>query len=630
MNNKNIKDRLRAYLAETTPVYALLLRGSWGCGKTFLVKTFKDEEDDELGNIWYISLFGVRSLDEINDKIFQAAYPILSAEDTQGVLSLGYSILKTVGKYKMNVDIGEVGVKIKNIFQQNGKNLSCRLLIVDDVERSDLPVKELFGYFSTLLGDGIRIVFVADEDRITGSDRQDYNNYKEKIIGETYEVLPEYKATIQKMFNNLNGCNDKEIKKLTLSIAITLKCRNFRAIQQGLLQWEVLFKNLYEVYTKDMETLCELFECYLVLQIQCKQNIVKVEDPGVFMEECQKAWIAYKVYEETLTEYRETLKKEENGSQHHIDKILCQLPISESWYELLVLGKIIDAEWLNQQVDRIYQKKEMRRAQEEKQKVPLYQMSRLVMSQTSRDGKYIKVLFEELNEEFSAGKYIYVDDIMGYIRLCIKMIGDEILPKIYSYEWLDGVLQSFIKQHGEYIMFRNLKDEFTQKVNPLENDNLQRSINRIFDLALKTNEQKRMEDFSNKEDFFRLIEAPDNAMNFHLSKPFLKQLNLQTVFTWLESDTTMKRHEELLMFLEYRYGKGIENRTPSTVDYEDLNPIEELKKIYEGEIDRQKHNYSVVIGAYKNLRNKYEALWLYMREYEKARSENKNTTKSVI
>ncbi|MFC2384928.1 MAG: P-loop NTPase fold protein [Hoylesella saccharolytica] len=64
MNNKNIKDRLRAYLAETTPVYGLLLRGSWGCGKTFLVKTFKDEEDDELGNIWYISLFGVRSLDE--------------------------------------------------------------------------------------------------------------------------------------------------------------------------------------------------------------------------------------------------------------------------------------------------------------------------------------------------------------------------------------------------------------------------------------------------------------------------------------------------------------------------------------------------------------------------------------
>ena len=42
-NNKNIKDRLCKYLEETTPAYALLLRGSWGCGKTFLVKSFKDE-----------------------------------------------------------------------------------------------------------------------------------------------------------------------------------------------------------------------------------------------------------------------------------------------------------------------------------------------------------------------------------------------------------------------------------------------------------------------------------------------------------------------------------------------------------------------------------------------------------
>lgn len=113
-NNKNIKDRLCKYLEETTPAYALLLRGSWGCGKTFLVKTFRDEKEGELGNIWYISLFGVRSLDEINDKIFEAAYPVFSAEKTQGMLSVGYSILKTVSKYKLDIDIGDLGIKAKN------------------------------------------------------------------------------------------------------------------------------------------------------------------------------------------------------------------------------------------------------------------------------------------------------------------------------------------------------------------------------------------------------------------------------------------------------------------------------------------------------------------------------------
>lgn len=68
---------------------------------------------------------------------------------------------------------------------------------MDDIERSDVPIKELFGYFSMLLGDGVRIVLVADEDRIADLDRQYYHDYKEKIIGETYEVLPEYNAAIQ-------------------------------------------------------------------------------------------------------------------------------------------------------------------------------------------------------------------------------------------------------------------------------------------------------------------------------------------------------------------------------------------------------------------------------------------------
>lgn len=623
-NNKNIKDRLCKYLEETTPAYALLLRGSWGCGKTFLVKSFKDEENGKIGNVWYISLFGVRSLDEINDKIFEAAYPVFSAEKTQGMLSVGYSILKTVSKYKLDIDIGDLGIKVKKLFRQNGENLSCRLLIVDDIERSDISIKELFGYFSMLLGDGVRIVLVADEDRIADLDRQYYYDYKEKIIGETYEVLPEYNAAIQMVLNNLEGCCNKELEKLIFSTITILKYRNLRVIQQILFQWMVLFKNLDEVYRKDVETLRELFESYLVLQIQYKQNILKVGDPGVFMEECQEAWIAYKVYESPLTEYRKNLKKqEEKKSSYRMNTILYQLPILESWYELLILGKMIDVEWMNQQVDRIYQKKKIRREREESQKVPLYQMSRLVMNQDSRDEAHNKALFEKLNAEFSEGKYTHVDDIMEYIRLCIKLIEDEALPKEYSYKWLGDILQKFIEEHGERIVFRVLKDEFVQKVNPIKNDQLQHSINRIFEFALKRNKQRRKEQFANKEDFFKLIKTPDNAFNVYVSKPFLKQMNLQTLFSWLESDPTMKKHGELLTFLEYRYGKGIANMTLSIVDHEDLKPVEELTKLYEREIDKQKHNYSVVIGAYKTLLDKYKDLLLYMKKCKAEKSEEK-------
>ena len=47
-----------------------------------------------------------------------------------------------------------------------------------------------------------------------------------------------------------------------------------------------------------------------------------------------------------------------------MDKIIYELDISEAWHDLLVLGKTIDEEWLNQQVETIYQKKEKERERE--------------------------------------------------------------------------------------------------------------------------------------------------------------------------------------------------------------------------------------------------------------------------
>ena len=63
--------------------------------------------------------------------------------------------------------------------------------------------------------------------------------------------------------------------------------------------------------------------------------------------------------------------------------------------------------------------------------------------------------------------------------------------------------------------------------------------------------------------------------------------------------------------------------TLSIVDHEDLKPIEEFTKLYEREIDKQKHNYSVVIGAYKALLYKYEDLLLYMKKCKAEKSEEK-------
>lgn len=51
------------------PEYALLISGKWGTGKTFFIKNYLEKEPHESIKFIKISLFGIKSVDEIHKKI---------------------------------------------------------------------------------------------------------------------------------------------------------------------------------------------------------------------------------------------------------------------------------------------------------------------------------------------------------------------------------------------------------------------------------------------------------------------------------------------------------------------------------------------------------------------------------
>lgn len=65
---------------------AVLINGPWGSGKTHFIKAFMADRDrarkaaEPLSQSHvYVSLYGVRSTAEIEDRVFAAAHPTLSA-----------------------------------------------------------------------------------------------------------------------------------------------------------------------------------------------------------------------------------------------------------------------------------------------------------------------------------------------------------------------------------------------------------------------------------------------------------------------------------------------------------------------------------------------------------------------
>ena len=77
MNNVHIKDYLNYFVKTEYVKYAVLLKGSWGAGKTFFVKKMIEEwsiEKEQKGDSitftpLYISLNGLGSKKEIIEKI---------------------------------------------------------------------------------------------------------------------------------------------------------------------------------------------------------------------------------------------------------------------------------------------------------------------------------------------------------------------------------------------------------------------------------------------------------------------------------------------------------------------------------------------------------------------------------
>ena len=140
LNNKEIIKILDEYVNNSKKQYAILIDGEWGCGKTYFIKNEYINKEDV--NKVYISLYGVKSKEEINKKIYYA------------IIDKKIKINKKVKK--IGEEAGKIAeITIENIFnvKLGGiKNIDISgivslfndikkyILIFDDLERCDIPI----------------------------------------------------------------------------------------------------------------------------------------------------------------------------------------------------------------------------------------------------------------------------------------------------------------------------------------------------------------------------------------------------------------------------------------------------------------------------------------------------------
>ena len=204
------------YCSEDNPLGAVLLTGEWGCGKTYLIDTTLAEALQSSHLIVRVSLFGINSIDALNEAIHKQwlyiCTPFLGKLKKQrekltkdgNLITAVSAVLRSMNPVAGNVASAMVAVDpidyipITPVVEDFTDNTRKRVVLVfDDLERSRLDMVEMLGVINDYCENkDFDTIIVANEDFLFSkeeeTDSQAFRIMREKVIAHTILYEPEF------------------------------------------------------------------------------------------------------------------------------------------------------------------------------------------------------------------------------------------------------------------------------------------------------------------------------------------------------------------------------------------------------------------------------------------------------
>jgi hypothetical protein len=288
---RQLEEIVNYYLTSDTN-YALMITGEWGVGKTYYYKNIlrhqiKDTPTFEDNSKKYkpilVSLFGLKSVEEIQTEIFLSLYPILKNKTVKLGASIGKSLIKGIIHLK---NLGEYYDYVSEVEVDKGDWIRFRELVIcfDDLERlsENLNIEEFIGYANSLVeNENVKVLIIANENKI---ERHNYYALKEKVVGNSIEFIPDignsFDSLIEVKFGSFplykKFLNDN--KGLILEI-YTKDSTNLRILSFALLYFNRVFSEVINQISsceilndKTEEILLALLKFSLSISIEYKEG----------------------------------------------------------------------------------------------------------------------------------------------------------------------------------------------------------------------------------------------------------------------------------------------------------------------------------------------------------------------
>lgn len=255
MTYSELNEFIKNYLENDNTGRAIMLNGTWGSGKSYYIKNVLKSylKSNKGGNhkCAIVSLYGLNEISEISKSIYIELRTIGKTRKSE-VLSSAEVAGKIIAKTILNGIVSKVGFEIgqsdkefKDIY--DSIDLSEKLIIFEDVERSSVDLIEFMGFVNNLTEqDGVKVLLVVNEnelikavnsenEKIYTTETTNYLKAKEKTVGDTINFQCNFEESIRSIYNNFpndifQDYSDTESINYILKNVLQKKDVNFRLV----------------------------------------------------------------------------------------------------------------------------------------------------------------------------------------------------------------------------------------------------------------------------------------------------------------------------------------------------------------------------------------------------------------
>ncbi len=270
MTNDELNKYIKHYIEKDRTGRAVMLTGAWGLGKSYYIKNslipYLEKTENGGHQCIVVSLYGLSSLSEISKAVYlEARAGILkpASEARQIGILAAKTILKGITSH-LGVDLTVDDKSLQALYKSI--DLTGKLIVFEDVERTNINILELLGYVNSLVEqDNVKVLLVTNESilirykpvemkekdstsessRFVESKQEEakkfteetarYLETKEKSVGDTILFAGDLKSAAKEIICSFNNPVFQRLKveqcaEDVAEIMYLMRCENLRSI----------------------------------------------------------------------------------------------------------------------------------------------------------------------------------------------------------------------------------------------------------------------------------------------------------------------------------------------------------------------------------------------------------------